>query len=158
MTGLPIYRTGVAAEWIDYNGHLRDAYYVLISSYATDALMDRIGIDASYRKRTRCTLYTLEIHIHYLREVKRTDEVSVDVRIIAADHQRIHAALDLMSARHPEPVASAEIMLLHVAEGEKPVATAFPPDIGRAIEALKEATAALPASGPGSRRMLLRSR
>jgi len=51
------------AEWIDYNGHLRDAYYVLIVSQATDALMDRIGLDEAYRRRTQCTLYTVELHI-----------------------------------------------------------------------------------------------
>ena len=48
-----IYRTALAPEWIDYNGHLRDAYYGLIASYACDALMDRLHMDAAYRERTR---------------------------------------------------------------------------------------------------------
>jgi acyl-CoA thioester hydrolase len=30
----------VLPEWTDYNGHLRDAYYLLVFSMATDALMD----------------------------------------------------------------------------------------------------------------------
>ena len=29
MQGLDIYSTDIAPEWIDYNGHLRDAYYSL---------------------------------------------------------------------------------------------------------------------------------
>ncbi len=49
VAGIPIYATAVLPEWIDYNGHLRDAYYALIVSLATDALMDRIGLDAAYR-------------------------------------------------------------------------------------------------------------
>jgi acyl-CoA thioesterase FadM len=72
VAGVPIYRTGIVPAWIDYNGHLRDAYYGLIVSYSIDALMDRIGLDEAYRTRTGCTLYTLEMHIHYLREVKST--------------------------------------------------------------------------------------
>ena len=66
-------------EWIDYNGHLRDAYYVLVLSYAVDDVMDHLGLDAAYRERTHCTLYTLELHMHYLHEVKSTDELRCHV-------------------------------------------------------------------------------
>ncbi|NQD80797.1 thioesterase, partial [Pseudomonas sp. CrR14] len=43
------YRTLVQADWVDYNGHLRDAYYLLICSFATDGLMDLIGLDEAGR-------------------------------------------------------------------------------------------------------------
>src|SRR5205085_8244939 len=42
VAGLRIYETAILPEWIDYNGHLRDAYYTLIVSLASDALMDRL--------------------------------------------------------------------------------------------------------------------
>jgi len=45
VAAIPIYQTPILAEWIDYNGHLRDAYYTLIVSLATDALMDRVGLE-----------------------------------------------------------------------------------------------------------------
>jgi len=45
-----VYRDTVRAEWVDYNGHLRDAFYMLIYSYATDALLDAIGLDAAARE------------------------------------------------------------------------------------------------------------
>jgi acyl-CoA thioester hydrolase len=119
MSGVAIYRTEVAPEWIDYNGHLRDAYYSLIVSLATDALMDRVGLDEAYRVRTRCTLYTLEMHMHFLHEVKKTDVVDVSVRILGTDRKRIHAALDMRCGRYPDPVATAEVMLLHVYQGDE---------------------------------------
>src|SRR5262250_2863386 len=119
MSGVTVYRTGVAPEWIDYNGHLRDAYYSLIVSLACDALMDRLGLDEAYRTRTRATLYTLEMHMHFLREVKQTDVVEVAVRILGTDRKRIHAAFDLRVARYPDPVATAELMLLHVCQGDE---------------------------------------
>jgi acyl-CoA thioester hydrolase len=142
MSGVNIYRTEVAPEWIDYNGHLRDAYYSLIVSLATDALMDRLGLDEAYRARTRCTLYTLEMHMHFLREVKKTDVVDVAVRILGTDRKRIHAAFDMRCGRYPDPVATAEIMLLHVHQGDEPKAQTFPPEVIEALARIAEEDAA----------------
>jgi acyl-CoA thioester hydrolase len=155
MSGTSVFRTGIAAEWIDYNQHLRDAYYSLIFSLATDALMDRIGLDEAYRKRTQCTLYTLEMHIHFLHEVKDTDIVEVSVRILGTDRKRIHAAFDMYCGRYPDPVSTAEMMLLHVYQGTEPKSQAFPPEVVEALGKLEPAGAA---DIPGSRRMELRSR
>jgi acyl-CoA thioester hydrolase len=172
MSGLDVFQTGIAPEWIDYNGHLRDAYYSLIFSLATDALMDRVGLDEPYRTRTRCTLYTLEMHIHFLHEVMKTDVVDVSVRILGTDRKRIHAALDMRCDRYPDPVATAELMLLHVRQGDEPKAEAFPPEVVEALARVAaESATSTTASGagpaashssastiPGSRRMELRSR
>jgi acyl-CoA thioester hydrolase len=179
MRGVGVFRTGVVAEWIDYNGHLRDAYYSLIFSLATDAVMDRIGLDEAYRSRTRCTLYTLEMHIHFLHEVMKTDTLDVAVHLLGTDSRRIHAAFDMRCARYPDPVATAEMMMLHVYQGDEPRAQPFPAEV---IEALAKMATEDPAnvvasvstpSGsianidgdrgndsaiPGSRRMELRSR
>jgi len=153
-----IYRTALAPEWIDYNGHLRDAYYGLIVSYASDALMDRLGMDAAYRERTRNTLYTVEMHVHYLREVKKSDIVLVNVRMLGADQKRIHAAFDVVKETDAVVAASAELMLLHVHQGESVTTTAFPPEVSSAIDALLASTAGAPEAAPGSRRMELRRR
>jgi len=157
VAGIPIYETPILAEWIDYNGHLRDAYYGLIVSFASDALMDRVGLDAAYRARSGCTLYTLEMHLHYLHEVHRSDSVAVAVRIEGADHKRIHATFEMRRSGDPAIAASAEVMLLHVRQTDDKVAAApFPPPVGAALEKLQAASAALAAEGPGSRRMGLR--
>ena len=157
-TGLAIYRTQLLPEWIDFNGHLRDAYYVLVVSYAADALMDHLGMDALYRHRTHCTLYTLEMHVHYLHEVKQSDLLDVSVRVIGADEKRIHAGFELACARLTEPAASIELMLLHVEQGESVKALAFPAEIARALETLKSSTAQVAPARRGSRKMELRGR
>jgi acyl-CoA thioester hydrolase len=159
VAGIPIYRSAVRPEWIDYNGHVRDAYYGLIASEATDALMDRIGLDAAYRARTGGTLYTVEMHVHFLQEVKKTDTVEVGVQILGFDRKRIHAAFDIARAGVPEAAATVEMMLLHVRQEPGRVSTApFSPEITAHLEQLHAASAALPAAGPGSRRMELRAR
>jgi len=157
VAGVHIYETAILPEWIDYNGHLRDAYYTLIVSLASDALMDRLHLDAAYRKRTSCTLYTVEMHIHYLDEVKATDTALVGVRIVGADHKRIHAAFEILRAGHTGAAAVAEAMLLHVRrQGETAASVPFPPEVQAAIAQLEAETAGLSAAGPPSRRLELR--
>jgi acyl-CoA thioester hydrolase len=157
MAGIPIYETAILPEWIDYNGHLRDAYYGLIVSLATDALMDRVGLNAGYRARTGGTLYTVEMHIHFLREVKQSDTVGVDVRIVGADAKRVHAAFEIAASGSSAVAATAELMLLHVRQQGDTVSTAaFPPEVSAALAQLQEQSAQLPAAGPGSRQMALR--
>ena len=156
--GERVYTTGMAAEWIDYNGHLRDAYYGVIVSLACDALMDRLGLDAAYRGRTGNTLFTVEMHVHFLRELKQSDVVGVDVRVLGVDAKRLHAAFDVIRDGDGVVAASAELMLLHVHQGETVTTVPFPPDIAGAITSLATATAGAGEVGPGSRRMELRRR
>lgn len=158
MSGVLIYRTPIAPEWIDYNGHVRDAYYDLIASHAVDSLMDQLGIDARYREQTACTLYTVEAHTHYLREIGADDTVEVQVRILGADAKRIHTALELFCDGSPDAAASCELMLLHIRQSPTPRTAPFPEKIAAAIAELRRTTAAMPASGPGSRRIEMVSR
>jgi acyl-CoA thioester hydrolase len=155
MAGAAIYATGIEPAWIDYNGHLRDAYYGLILSYATDALMDRLGMDAAYRAASGCTLYTVELHLHFLREVKENERLTVTALILAADHKRLHLALELVRAAGGEVAASAELMLLHVRQGATVASAVFPAEIAARIAAFEAAGAGERPSGPGSRRLAL---
>ena len=51
MDERPIHRAAVRDEWLDYNGHLNEAYYVLIFSHATDALALFMGSRADHEPR-----------------------------------------------------------------------------------------------------------
>jgi acyl-CoA thioester hydrolase len=158
MAALPPYRARIEPEWIDYNGHLRDAYYGLILSYATDDFMDRVGLDAAYRARTQCTLYTLELHLHFLHEVKATDQLEVATSVLDADRKRIHVGCRFTCPRLGDALATGEAMLLHVQQGEKPASAPFPADIERALQTLKLSAEASAAWGPSSRKIELKRR
>jgi acyl-CoA thioesterase FadM len=158
VTELPAFHARIEPEWIDYNGHLRDAYYGLILSLAIDDVMDHLGLDAAYRQRTQCTLYTLELHLNYLHEVKNTDELQVTTTILDADAKRILAGCRLSCPRLADPVATGEVMLLHVHQGEKPSSAAFPQDVHRKLDGLKLAAEDAAAWGPGSRKMEIKRR
>jgi acyl-CoA thioesterase FadM len=158
MTELPVYRATIEPDWIDYNGHLRDAYYGLVASYAVDGVMDMLGLDAAYRERTHCTLYTLEVHLHYLHEVKSSDDLGVISSVLDFDRKRIQVGCRFICSRVSEPVATAEMMLLHVRQEDKPSVASFPDEVTAKLEALKVSPDAREAFGPSSRKIELKRR
>ncbi|MBP0595889.1 thioesterase family protein [Paraburkholderia sp. LEh10] len=141
---LPAYHDVVRAEWVDYNGHLRDAFYMLIFSFATDALIDQIGLDDAVRKARGRSIYTLEAHISYLHEIKEGARVRVEMRVLAHDAKRMHLYLEMFADDGDEPVAAGEQMLLHV-DTRGPRSAVFDSDVQARVHALAGAQAALPA-------------
>src|SRR5690606_5886504 len=57
------WRELVRDEWIDYNGHLSEAYYVLVFGHATDSVMEQVGLGPDYRAAQGASLYTVEAHV-----------------------------------------------------------------------------------------------
>jgi acyl-CoA thioester hydrolase len=155
MSGVTIYRTTLKPEWIDHDGHMRSAYFALVFSLASDALMDRLSLDAAYRASTACTLYSLEMHMHQLHGINAADTIEVDAYILASDLKRLHVGYDIRVIGRPGAVATGEYVYLHVRQGDRPRAVSFPSGTEKAIEDLKSAGAANSWAGPGSRPIVL---
>lgn len=139
MTGdtpLTIYRDVVRPEWVDYNGHLRDAFYLLIFSFATDALLDRIGLDDAARRERGRSVYTLEAHVNYLHEIKEGTQVRVDARVLAHDAKRLHLYLELFADGHDDAVSASEQMLLHVDTRDGAKSAPFDEDVAARVAEL----------------------
>jgi acyl-CoA thioesterase FadM len=80
----------VKPEWIDYNGHMNVAYYVLAFDKALDNFCDRIDVGAAYVKRTNQSIFTLEMHVHYRQEVLEGDPLRFTFQLLDADEKRMH--------------------------------------------------------------------
>ena len=93
------YSTTVRPDWIDYNGHMQDAFYGLIFSYGVDAFQDAVGFDRAYREATGCTIYLLEDHKYFLREVKVGAEVLVRTYLIGLWEKRFHLWSEMLDIR-----------------------------------------------------------
>ncbi|MFI5606582.1 thioesterase family protein [Amycolatopsis sp. NPDC051903] len=105
----------VRPEWIDYNGHLSEPYYVLVFGDATSALMDAVGLDAAYRTATGASLYTVEAHVRYLREVAPGAELTVRTSVLTVGPKKVRLWHELHVGG--EVVATEELLCLHVAGG-----------------------------------------
>lgn len=154
---ITLHRDTVRPEWVDYNGHLRDAFYLLIFSFASDALIDFIGLDEPARNARGRSIYTLEAHINYLREVKEGAHVRVDVRVLAHDAKRLHVYFEMFANDGPEPIAATEQMLAHI-DTSGPKTAPFDPDVDARVAALAAAHASLPGARYAGRLIGLPSR
>jgi acyl-CoA thioester hydrolase len=158
MSGRPLdlYRTSVKPEWIDYNGHMNEAYYVLVFGFTTDAFLDWIGMDGTYRNRTHTSLYTTEGHIAYLQEVPLGTSLAVATTLVAADAKRVHLFHDMTRESDGARLATYELVALHV-DQTGPRVTEMPAAIQDKVAALAQGHAPLSAnlSRQGSSRILL---
>ncbi len=127
MSNAIVYRTSVHPDWVDYNGHMRDAYYALVFSLAVDGVQDTVGIDASYRNSTRCTMYVVEMHNFYIREVKKGDQLRVESLVLDCDSKRYH--LFQRMTYDDQLVAVCESLQLHVSQIPTPRAAQMPQSI-----------------------------
>ena len=143
MPALQTYQTPVLEDWVDYNGHLRDAFYLLIFSYATDAFMERIGLDSDNRDASGHSLFTLECHLNYLHEVKLGTLVWVNTQVIGFDRKRLHLYHSLHRAGFDETLAASEQMLLHV-DLAGPKSAPFAPEVVARLEGIVAEQADLP--------------
>jgi acyl-CoA thioester hydrolase len=149
---LPVLEATVVGEWVDYNGHMNDAAYAIVFSRSVDALMDRVGLDAATRKRTRQSLFTLQMMLHYFKEAKEGDALAVTCHLLEHDDKRMRVWLD-MTTSGGERLAASEQLLISVALGEagsRVAPWAF--ETRAALDALARAQTGLPhppAAGAG---------
>lgn len=154
MTAVPaplaLHAETVRPEWLDYNGHMNVAYYVLAFDHATDALLDHLALGAAYRALTDRSVFVAEAHVTYRRELGVGEAMRFTTQVLGADAKRLHVFHRLW--REDELAATNELMLIHVdlsthraAPWPEPQASAVatlaavhaalprPPETGRAI-------------------------
>ncbi len=111
---LEIYRAVVEPEWIDYNGHMNVAYYVLVFDRATDAFLDYLGLDEALREAAGSSTFSVEAHITYQREVVEGDPLRFTTQLLGYDEKRIHYLHHMYHAEAGFLASTIEWMTLHV--------------------------------------------
>ena len=139
---LALYNTRVEPDWVDYNGHMTEAAYLTAAGWASDALFRYIGDDESYRA-SGYSFYTVETHIHYLREVDVHEPISFTTQVLGVDSRRVHLVHMMMHGDTGATLCTAEQMLVHVdmAAGRS---TAILPRVATPLAAIAAAHAHLP--------------
>lgn len=140
---LTLLRTRVAREWIDHNGHLNDAWYCVLFSRAVDVFMEGLGVDDAYRARTGHSMYTLEMHVCYLQEVRVDEALRITGQLLQADTKKTRVFLRMFHEPADELLATSEQLLMHV-DRSVPSAAPFPPRIAERVDALVERQRDLP--------------
>ncbi len=114
VIGIKISAGQVLPEWIDINGHMNVAYYVLAFDLAVDALWREFGITDEHIHDNHSSTFAVESHVMYRRELKESDPYIVTAQILAYDKKRIHQFQRMYHAQEGFLAATAEWMNLHV--------------------------------------------
>ncbi len=109
-----VHRSAVQPEWIDYNGHMNVAYYLLAFDEALDALFDRIGLTRPYRRQHAVSTFALEVHLCYIREVNLEDPLRFEVQMLDLDEKRFHLLILMIDDDADELCATAEWISAHM--------------------------------------------
>ncbi|TGB02410.1 thioesterase family protein [Halobacillus salinus] len=128
----------VPSEWVDYNGHMNDAEYNRAFSLATDAFIDFIGLDEAAREKYGYTMFTLETHTCYLKEMHEGDTFHITARVLNYDAKRVHLFLSMFN-EEGKLVSTQEEMLMGIDQNEGRPAP-FPASITQSIQTMYEQT------------------
>lgn len=134
----------VRPEWIDYNGHMNVGYYMVAFDQATEALCAHLGIGEAYRRRADASIFVVEAHVTYDREVLQAAPLAFRTRIVDHDGKRLHLLHRMFHAEAGYLAATNELMCLHVDLARRRAAP-FPDD---ALGRIRELAALHAAFGP----------
>jgi acyl-CoA thioester hydrolase len=133
----------VRDEWIDYNGHMNVAYYVLLFDRCIDEAFMTLGMGHEYVARRNASFFTVEMHINYLRELTVGTRIEATLQLLAYDAKRLRVYMELFSIEEDYLAASADQLFVHVDMASRRVAP-FPEDVVAQVEAMRAAHARLP--------------
>jgi len=108
-------RSYVRPDWVDYNGHMSEGFYLVAIGDASDAFFRYIGIDEAYRKGGQGhSFYTVESHERFLKEVAGGQPLRFTTQILDLDEKRLHFFHAMYHGESGDLLYTAEQMLLHV--------------------------------------------
>ncbi|MBV9842914.1 MAG: thioesterase family protein [Sphingomonadaceae bacterium] len=108
------YRIRVPAEWVDENDHMDSMEYKRAADGGTRVLLGHAGITSEAIAQAGSTLFQLEMHIVFERELRLGDPVVVRSWLIGADAKRIHHFHEIVHEEAGYRAATVELMTIHV--------------------------------------------
>ena len=111
---IDIHQETVKSDWVDYNGHMNVAFYVLVFDHATDALLERIGLDDKHRETSGKSVFVAEAHLTYEKEVLEGNRVCVSTQILDVDEKRMHLFHRMYLSSPEYLISTNELMILSV--------------------------------------------
>lgn len=109
-----VFNGQVSADWIDYNGHMNDACYVVVFSKAIDEFMCCIGLDEAFRGQHQVSIYTLQSMVHYLQEVSDGEPLRIEVQLLESDTKKLRVFFRMVHGESGIELAAMESLLLHM--------------------------------------------
>ena len=141
---LKLWKGEVLPDWVDANRHMNDGYYAVAFGEASWRVQDHLGLHAEYRERTGGTLYSVEAHLTWARELSLGQRLHIESLVLGVDAKRLRVFHRLFATDEGYAAATMDVMMLHVVQGENGVRTGpFPAEIACHLEQVAREHAAL---------------
>ncbi len=111
---LDLLQTDVRPDWIDYNNHMNVAYYVMVFDQAMDEFLNLYGLGKAYTLGGHGSVFALQNHVHYMREVSVGTRLGVNLQLLDLDAKRIHVFFRMRDLSNDQVVSTSEILCIHV--------------------------------------------
>ena len=135
---MAVFESPVLSEWIDYNGHMNDACYVVAFSQAVEGFMAHIDLHADFREEHSVSIYTLQSMVSYLQEVSEGENLIVKAQLLESDNKKLRLFLTMLHADTNDTLATMETLLLHM-DMKKHKAAPFLPHTLALVEEIQAA-------------------
>ena len=129
----------VLPEWIDHNGHMNVAFYVLAFDLATDRVYEEWQIGDSHWDNGY-SVFTLGMNVDYLSELFVGDEIRVTTQLLDCDHKRVHYFHTMYHAESGRVAATNECLGMCVSRESRRSAP-FPDEIQSKLQSVLAADA-----------------
>ena len=128
----------ITSEWIDYNGHLNMAYYLVIFDEAADVFWTELGLGAGYQQTTGFTTYTASCKIDYLKEVPADALIHTEMLLLALHPKKFMTCQGLYTD-DGTLCAAADTLTLHIDQtGDRPRVAAFSEEMFERMEEISQ--------------------
>lgn len=125
----------IPKQWLDYNGHMSMIYYPILFDKLVYEIFDNINIGDSYVRHNNKSIFTLETHIRFLKELHLDDRVYAKFYYVNHDKKKLVYAQELY---HVDGwlAATFEVLAIHVDLATRK-SVEFPPNTLAALNELE---------------------
>ena len=111
---LDIHRSTVLPEWVDWNGHMNVAFYVLAFDQASGAFMRNMGLGRPYVDGKLGMTFVLETHVTYDREMRQGAPMRFVTQLLERDAKRVHLYHEMFHAAEGYLAATNEVIVMNI--------------------------------------------
>ena len=148
LSALPVtFRATVGPEWIDVMGHMNVAWYTHAFSNAVGGLLSLMGTRLEDSRTGQVGTVALEVHVHYLSELREGQVLRVHSRLLGCTEKRFHAISFLVNETAERLSATSEGVGSYFDLRARRTAP-MPPDVAARTRGLLAEHAALPWPAP----------
>ena len=144
----------ILPEWIDENGHMNVAYYVLAFDMGTDSVYEDWLVGHNYKEQG-FSVFTMGMNVDYVSELFAGDTIRMTTQLVDWDYKRIHYFHQMFNESTGMLAATNECLCTNV-DFKLRKSAPFPEHVSERLSAVYQQHAQLPIPDTFGRKLQIR--